>query len=180
MAMIESHWGGVPHPGTRWRCFHMPMYTIYVGKYCVDVLQGSGIRRSWCPFLAHKTFPVASQSLSHVQEMISHLIDPLTGKVRVRLREEGTARVWGWSNFTHFPSFQGTHFQILEFHQLFHRNGLQPGVHSEPSRAGVYRDVLSFLPDEQVLAVYPEKVPWWFWWWRQGWRWRLGKPFDRF
>ena len=26
--------------------------------------------------------------------------------------------------------------------------------------AGVYRDVLSFLPDEQVLAVYPEKVPW--------------------
>ena len=43
-------------------------------------------------------------SWDQVEEMISHLIDPLTGKVRV------------------------------------------------------YRDVLSFLPDEQVLAVYPEKI----------------------
>lgn len=68
-------------------------------------------------------------SWQQVEEMISHLIDPITGKVRGAL---------GWRQTP-----------VL---------CLLTDVNSSYAPTGVYRDVLSFLPDEEVLAVYPEKA----------------------
>ena len=87
--------GGEHHPGTRWRCLHMPMYDLYSFEStlcgCFAAILIWNMYEHIMSFMVPISCPQdASGSITvHLQEMISHLIDPLTGKVRVRLRVKG-------------------------------------------------------------------------------------------
>ena len=119
--------GGEHHPGTRWRCLHMPMYDLYsFGSTLCGFFAGiwiwtmyEHVMSSWCPFLAHKTLLVASRST--FRRWFPIWSTPWRAKSVWDLESMGfTARVWRLFSFSKFPLVPFSDLSNLELHGKKH------------------------------------------------------------